>query len=323
MNKITKLLPLILMATLLLSACDPNKLQFFINAKTGDNYTYNVTIDQTTKSEILGLETRTKQTISYDYSVNVDDVKSNGDLELTYTYDRIRFNMNMDDIEVSFDSDSATSGDEISKIYKSFIGKQFNVIMTKYGEIKEVKGMDEFLDTLTEPFKSGNTDIFGLDYLNQLKDSLSGHFSEESIKNDMGLITRYMPKKKVNVGDSWTIKESIDKSNIKIDAEITYTLEKLEDEIAYIIISGTYSTNEPSKISYDALKANVNLEGNIEGNIQADINNGFIFEGEITQNIKSNMDFGAMDLSKLGIEGNLENPMETTLIMKFSSKKAN
>lgn len=117
----------------------------------------------------MGLETRTKQTISYDYSVNVDDVKSNGDLELTYTYDRIRFNMNMDDIEVSFDSDSATSGDEISKIYKSFIGKQFNVIMTKYGEIKEVKGMDEFLDTLTEPFKSGNTDIFGLDYLNQLK----------------------------------------------------------------------------------------------------------------------------------------------------------
>jgi hypothetical protein len=315
-----------IIATFMLSACDPDKMQLYINAKAGDKYHYNVTMKQISKTSVSEYETSISQKVAFDFSIRVDDVKSNGDLDLTYTYDRIRLKMDLDDLEYYFDSDS-NNYDDIGELYENIVGKQFNIRMTKSGKIKEVKGLDEFLGSLTGPLKAnGNEDIFGLDFLNQLENTLLEGFGENTIKNDIGQLTNYLPDKKVNVGDTWTVKEKIDQLNMKIETETTYSFDRLENGIAYISVTGTYKTKDPLSASNNGLKMNTYMEGNIEGNIQANTENGFIVNGEMRQNIKGHMKFEGIDidLSALGLDmGNLEFPIESTSVITFSSEKVN
>ena len=161
-KKLISLLSLMIIATFMLSACDPDKMQLYINAKAGDKYHYNVTMKQISKTSVSEYETSISQKLLLIF-LFVLMMSIQWRLRLN-TYDRIRLKMDLDDLEYYFDSDS-NNYDDIGELYENIVGKQFNIRMTKSGKIKEVKGLDEFLGSLTGPLKAnGNEDIFGLDF---------------------------------------------------------------------------------------------------------------------------------------------------------------
>ena len=60
-KKLISLLSLMIIATFMLSACDPDKMQLYINAKAGDKYHYNVTMKQISKTSVSEYETSISQ----------------------------------------------------------------------------------------------------------------------------------------------------------------------------------------------------------------------------------------------------------------------
>ncbi len=300
-----------------LSACNSN-LALFINVKAGDNYKYHMLMNQTTNTETMGQKTSSKQDMTTDYTISVADVDSEGNITLNYKYDAIKVDMETNGTKQTIDSNASDSDDPTSGMYKSLIGKGFSTKMTKYGEIKEVSGIDEMINSMVESIDSGDSEEMAA-IIEQTKASLKESFGDEAIKSSIQQSTNIFPKTSIKIGDSWDVNSSI-KALVPMDIKTTYTLDKVENGIAYVSLKSEYKTDNSEASDFMGMKMTTDLSGTMTGTIKANIKNGFLSEGEITQNMTGKMSIN-VPASDGVAEQTIDMPMDSVSTVTYTTTK--
>ncbi len=300
-----------------LSACNSN-LALFINAKAGDNYKYHMLMNQTTNTETMGQKTTSKQEMTTDYTISVADVDSEGNLTLNYKYDAVKMNIEANGTKQTIDSNTTDSSDPTSGIYKSMIGKGFSTKMTKYGEVKEISGIDEMINSMVESIDTGDNEEMAA-FIEQTKVSLKESFGDETIKSSIQQSTNIFPKNGVKIGDSWDVNSSI-KALVPMDIKTTYTLDKVEKGIAHISLKSEYKTDNSKASDFMGMKMTTDLSGTMAGTIRVNIKNGLLSEGEITQNMSGKMSIN-VPASDGAAEQTIDTPMDSISTITYTTTK--
>lgn len=159
--------------------------------------------------------------------------------------------------------------------------------MTKYGEIKEISGIDNLLNSVVDSVDFGEAE--GAQALKeQMKESLKQSFGDESIKSAVQSAVIFPDKGNIKAGDTWTVEDSV-KSFVDINVTTTYTLDKIEGDTAYISVKADLKTDSSNSADYMGMDMTADFSGTVTGNIKVNIKNGFLSEGQITQEISGKM----------------------------------
>lgn len=298
-----------------LSACNSG-LGMYINVKSGDTYKYNTLTSITSNTEIAGKSSTANQDTTTEFKITVDNIDSEGNITMNYVYDHIKFESESDGTKQTYDSKNKTDTGDFSNVYKSVIGKGFKTKMTKYGEVIEVTGVDDLLDTMAKALNLGITDET---YIEETKESFKSTFGDNALKSLVQQSTKIFPNISVKVGDSWIIENTIN-SIVEINTKTTYTLDKIENKIAHISVKSDFTTDSSKTNDYMGMAMTTDLTGKMAGTIRVDTTNGFLSEGEITQNMS-----GKMSVVVPSIEGSEEQtvdiPMDSTSKITYSTTK--
>ncbi|OPZ94052.1 MAG: hypothetical protein BWY74_00877 [Firmicutes bacterium ADurb.Bin419] len=300
-----------------LSACNSN-LALFINVKAGDNYKYHMLMNQTTNTETMGQKSSSTQEMTTDYTISVADVDSEGNMTLNYKYDTIKVEMETNGTKQTIDSNSSDSDDPTSGMYKKLIGKGFSTKMTKYGEIKEVSGIDDMINSMVESINSGDSEEMA-SFIEQTKASLKESFGDETIKSNIQQSTNIFPKTSIKIGDSWDVNSSI-QTLVPLDIKTTYTLDKVENGIAYISLKAEYHTDNSEASDFMGMKMTTDISGTMTGTIKANIKNGLLSEGEITQNMTGKMSI-IVPGTDVVAEQTIDMPMDSNSTITYTTTK--
>jgi hypothetical protein len=300
------------------SSCN-GKLALFINAKSGDSYKYHVALNQTTNVEYGEETSKNNQNMVTDFIITVDDVDSEGNLAMSYKYDAIRIDSESDGNKQTIDSNNADDDDPVSKLYNSFIGKGFSVKMNKFGEVNEVSGVDELFDSMIASMGIDENESTQA-LMETMKEGLKDSYGDQALKSTIEQSTRVFPQtENIKVGDSWTVDNSF-KSIMNIDMQITYTLEKVEGDVAHISVKSDIETDDSKTDDYMGMVMSADLSGKMTGTIKVNISNGFLSEGEIEQEISGKMNLMVPETE--GGEGqSIELPMSFTTKATYSTTK--
>lgn len=297
-----------------LSACN-SSLGMYINVKSGDVYKYHTLTSITSNTEISGQSSTANQDTTTDFKITVDNIDSEGNFTMNYVYDHIKFESEANGTKQTYDSNN-TDTDDFSDVYKSIIGKGFTTKMTKYGEVIEVSGVDDLIDTMV---KSMNPDITDETYIEDTKKSFKSTFGDSALKSLVQQSTKIFPENNIKVGDSWDIENTIN-SIVEINTKTTYTLDKIENKIAHISVKSDFTTDSSKTNDYMGMDMTTDLSGKMTGTIRVDTTNGFLSEGEMTQNMS-----GKMSVVVPSIQGSEEQtvdiPMDSTSIVTYSTTK--
>ena len=314
--KIKNLLSALLIVAMVfsLTACS-STLGMNINVKAGDVYKYHTLTDITSNSEIVGQSTTTKQATTTDFKITIDSVDSEGNIAMKYIFDNIKFESETEGEKLTYDSSNSNTND-FSKVYKSIIGKGFSTKMTKHGEVTEVSGVDDIINTMIDAME---IDPSNDAYLQETKANLQSSFGDNALKTLIQQSTKVFPENDVKVGGSWSIENTIN-SIVEINTKTIYTLDKIENNIAHISVQSDFTTDSSKTHNYSGMDMTTDLVGKVTGTIRIDTTNGFLSEGEITQQMS-----GKMSVVVPSIEGSEEEtvdiPMDSISKVTYSITK--
>lgn len=292
-------------------ACD-SSVALNIEAKKGDKYKYKTENITNLEFEAEGQKVKTIQNQLFEYSINIDDVDKDGVMSLNYKYDRLKIESESDGKKIVYDSNEPDKKSEISDIYNSIKGKEYNVKMDKYGDVKSVSGLDKIIDSI---LKSQESSLSKLDEATkaQILDTYKEMFNEETIKSSISEGSKIYPKKPVNIGESWEVENKIKVLN-ELNVKMKYTLKNLENDMALLDVEGNIVSDGAQVIDLMGVKMNLDFKGPIKGNIKVNTKNSFLVEGELKQDLSGKM--------SMTLEGNkIEMPMKANNILKYSTIK--
>ena len=271
-------------------------LLLFIDVEKGDTYRIDMNqktiIDMSMEGETITVD----QENEFVYLVDIKDVDEDGNVTAEYKFDSMKISMETPAGNISFDSNTADENEPILKL----VGSSYTAKMTKHGEIIEITGLNDMMDSIIDP-NDPNTEIF--------KDS----FSEESIKEMMGQSTIIYPDEKIEPGYTWEENISMD-SMFSMDINTVYTLNEIEDGTASISMDAEFSADMSEMMEKLGLEAQGKLEGTMTGDTEVNVRNSFISNGTIKMDLS-----GTIDSSFQGTTFSM--PMDITNETTFSTTK--
>jgi hypothetical protein len=194
---------------------------------------------------------------------------------------------------ISLDSNTAedlATQSDFSPIFKAVIDKPFEVVMTKTGKAKSVKGMEKLMDAMIGAFSEDVPE----DVRQQITGQFGSQFSEEAFKAQLEQSAGYFPGKPVGIGDSWTSKITTNASNFAISIDMKSTLKSIEDNVANIDIDGTVSTPEGYEQDVNGIKAKVSLNGTYKGIFKINKDNGWVISSDLAMPLNGSIEVMGM-----------------------------
>jgi hypothetical protein len=258
----------IVMALALVYGCnssDSKGVTLKFNLQKGKAYEY--VMDQDMQQEMNGQKTSSKMNFVYTLEVT-DDAGSVKTLKTTY--DRIALNTSMPNGDINIDSDNPSSdtGSMIFSIkmmremYNSLKGKSFTMKVDAEGNITEVSGLNELVESIVanisveEKMKPMMLQMF------------STQFNDESMKQSFANAFNIFPGKPVKVGDTWEKKNAM-KGMVNMDMNTTYTVREIKGD--------TVTLDSKSKLN------SANISGEQTGTSRIDAGTGLVMEGTFEQ----------------------------------------
>ncbi|PZP51430.1 MAG: hypothetical protein DI598_03260 [Pseudopedobacter saltans] len=204
---------------------------------------------------------------------------------MTFQYTNLKASADMMGQKVNVDSDQPGSNNES---LKKMTNKPFDFLLDKNGTVIKVTGFDSLLASFGPNNPAAN-------FLN-----------EDAIKSLMDQNFSFYPNKSVGVGDSWT-KTSTIFNSVKLNTNTTYTLEKVENNLAYIKLSATAVTEGTQKMSINGMEVALRLKGTQTGEIVVDMQTGLFTTSTTQQNLQ-----GAISAMGQEIPVNIKSDLSST-----------
>lgn len=263
---------------LLAQDIDSPKLDLHLNLTPGDSYLYSVSINQKMVQEIIGeqLEMNQKLNTDYKYTVESNDGES---IKIKASCEKMQLTVDYPGDQIEYNSELKGSDSRFSDL-DNLIGKPFYIFMDTKGNIYKTEGFKELGDGLQSN-----------EFVKQL-------FTDSALINSLNM--NIYPTEPISVGTSWNKVAYIDLMNVKLQNNLSYTLEGTSEDLAWINVNGDITglaNNSDLKL---------NLKGTQTGTIETDLESGLISNGNIQMEIEANIQ--SLDLvspMKLSSETNI------------------
>lgn len=222
---------------------------------------YVMTAQMNTVSTQMGMDM--KMNISTTTTINVTSQKPNS--LLNFEYQNISSDADMMGNKIKFNSDS--SGKENESL-KKLTHKPFQLLVDEKGKILQIKGLDSVMKDLSNAQNS--------------------MLNENNIKSLMEQSFSFLPDHAVAIGESW--KNSFDLiANVKMKADFVYTLEKVENNIAYIKTTANMVTDGAQKIKINGMEVEMTMKGVQNGEVLVDTKTGMFTSNTATQQLEGSV----------------------------------
>lgn len=233
------------------------KIDLHLNFSVGDQYRYTTDYSQNIVQEIMGSSIEIRQQMTTDYHYEVES-NAGEEIKIKVSYERLQVNLEAPQGSFNFDSENPQQDDKLAKL-SNVIDKPFYIYMNSEGKVTRVEDYDQLLE--------------GLELDNAIKDILSDSMLMNSV--DMNI---YAPQP-VGMGESWNKSRSYGLGNLQLNSNLTYTLEGVSEDLAWLNVSGDISAIG-SQEAYD-----MEFTGKQTGTLETDINTGMISSGDVQMDI--------------------------------------
>jgi len=258
------------------------KLDLHLNLVAGDSYLYSVSVDQKMIQEIIGeqLEMNQKLNTDYKYTIESNDGES---IKIKASCERMQLTVDYPGDQIEYNSELKGSDSRFSGL-DNLIGKPFYLFLDNKGNIHK-----------TEGFKELGAELKSNEFVRQL-------FTDSALINSLNM--DIYPASPVSVGTSWNKLAYIDLMNVKLQNNLSYTLEGTSEDIAWVNVNGDITGMA------DNSDLKMDLKGSQTGTIETDLKSGLISSGNIQTEIEASIQ--SLDLVS---------PMKLSSETKISSRK--
>lgn len=211
--------------------------------------------------------------------------KNNSGATYNATYKELLIGLSMmgQTQEFSSNPQKADSLDRMSQIMSKVVDKDFTVDISTSGEVSNVRGLQEILETATDEYR----DEMGSD---QLKEQLMMGIGDKGVINNLETTTSILPDKAVSPGETWT-KDISSNSGFPVNIAAEFTLKSVENGIANIDIKATINTNKDmAKTEVQGMQASYSLSGSRHGSLMVEVETGWTTSGSFTDSIAGYID---------------------------------
>jgi len=263
-------------------ATDSNKVDLHVNVLPGETYRYSTSTRQNMVQEIMGGTMEINQEFAAEYNYLIESVGEKS-IKIKATVEKMQLHIDAPDEQIEFDSEQEGSDARFSKL-NDLIGKSFYIFMNTDGKVFKVSGFEE----LSKDLKLGT-------FVTQL-------LTDSSLLNSLNM--DIYPGQPVEMGESWNKTNSIDVANLKLQSNLTYTLEGVSEDLVWLDVNGDVSGSSNNE------NVEMNLKGTQTGTIETILNSGMISSGDLKMEIEATIK--SLDI---------EIPMKLTSETKISGTK--
>ena len=253
-----------------------------LNLQKGETYYQTSKSTSEVAQSVSGMSMNTTVIMDTKYSYKVVDVTGDN-YELEVKFDRLVMDTKTPQISLSVSSEEPGK-DAASSLLSAMKNGSFTVKMNKSGEVSEVQGLEELINTALEQ----STGISQAQK-QMAKGQISQLLGADQLKGNIELASAVYPKTKVSKGDSWENITQINSGAI-VDIRTKYTL--VESDGNSNKISGTSTIASPSgakPVSMEGMSMEYNLSGTGAVEMTLDAKSGWIIEAAVKQNIKGDI----------------------------------
>lgn len=246
-----------------------------LNLKVGDIYKQVITIEQAISQEIMGQTIDINNDIEISTSYEVERMeKGNFVMKTAFTYMGMDMRTPMANVSITSEGD-----DDASAIFKSMMNKPFYAHMNRRGDIVDVEGLSDLVAS-----------VAGSGALSE--EELSASFGEEAMKRNMQMAAALYPEKKVKVGEKWQKTVTVDSDMVMV-MDIEYTLKSTSSDYFVVGAEGSIVVPNDKPSNVNGIPTIYNLAGTLSGEIKIDTKTRWVIDGELTQEIKGEVEMKA------------------------------
>lgn len=310
--KLKKIISALSITTLMIALSGCSKpLDLSLNVKSGDKYVITEFTNQDIVLTANNQEMKTNQNIEMSLGMNIKDVDKDKNITIDYQYDSMKMSSESNGEKIEYDSTKPDTSNPLNSTYQTIIGKSFTVKINNKGELLEVTGVSELINSMVA--KASGTAA----EKQALKDTLSESFGDEAVKSMMKQSMNFYPQNVVKKGDTWEKKYDI-KTLFPISVDNKLTLTEYKDSVISLDEKSTMTADTKNKpIDLMGVKANIKLTGDVNGTIKINKDNGLLHSGEMTQTMNGEMEM----LASKTIPQNVKIPMKITSRITYSTIK--
>jgi|GEM_PF-679241 len=260
-TNLKKIAPVFAAALLSLAANAQKKIELKFNPDNGSKYA----MQTKTNSVItqMGMDINLNMQMDMDASIT----PQNPNKLMTMQYSNIAIDMDMMGQKVNLSSNGT---DAKSASLKKLTQKSFGCVLDPNGKIVQVVGLDSLIAALG----AGNP--------------AANYFNDDAIKSTISQTFSIYPNHPIAIGETWSNSLEIS-SNVKMKANVTCTLEKVENSLAYIKINSTLDTDGQQKVTINGMDVNMSMKGTQNGEMIVDAKTGMYTTSNLTQDLTGNI----------------------------------
>jgi hypothetical protein len=270
----------VLVLLFVFSSVDAQRTRLALNLPAGYKYTTETSANLIVEQEYMGIRYNTQMVISTSMNLQVKGLESDSGYTISASYQKMNIRVSSLLINMEVNSESSLSGDSLSILLHSLLGKEFVIFLSSRGDIKDITGLDEMIG---ETILSGNLpDEQKFEFMRNLVQSLG----KEAIIDNSRSFSSFYPDFPVKASDQWNYRINMLKSGIPMELSSYIRLKSINRNLATIVSEGTIKAQLKSRDQYQVPGTNqiYNLSGNEVSEIKMDIRTGLIRESIISQN---------------------------------------
>lgn len=214
--------------TAMMVSCSTEKLnEIKLNLTEGENYAQNMSTTMEMIQNFQGQKMNIDVKVDADFNNKVVKFE-NGEYSLESNFQRMEMEMKNPMINMSFSSEKMDSTNQmtatISKVLKGMKDGKFSMIITEYGDIKSIDGLEEMMTKTIESIPGVTPQV-----MNQISQQLTKSFGEEAVINNLTPSMNIYKKGIVKVGDTWTDENKME-STVPLNVKTIYTIKEITSD---------------------------------------------------------------------------------------------
>jgi len=245
-----------------------------------------VTNENASDISVMGQQIDQNQEMTWHYTYTVEEVGPEGVAAMQVTTDRLQTTMQGMGQNMTFDSDDV--GERIPPIhrpYMAMVGESVQLTVAADGSIRETQGIAELSQRILD-----SVDFPNPQQTEAMRSQMETMMGEEPLLDNYRTTFRMYPESPVAIGESWTDSYTT-YAGLPMTADVTYTLDRVEDGIAHLSFEGTINT-EDSEMDMGMFSMTMSINGTQEGQLTMDLRTGMVQTMEQTLTTSST---GAME----------------------------
>lgn len=239
----------------------------------GQSYHVESVEEQQTGIAVMGQQIDQTQQTTQEFTYEAREVADDGTVTVAITPTRMRMSMEGPGGQQQFDTDD----ERVPPLFQpmtAMVGQTVTTRIAPTGEVSDVEGLEAVREIAQERIE----DLPNPEQAEAMQGQLETMFGEDMVLESLKSGVRPHREAPVSVGTSWTVDHTTSMM-MPVDVSTTYTLERVEDEIAYLSLEGTMEGEEDDADMMGGMggaSVDMSLSGTQTGTMEVDLPTGMV-----------------------------------------------